>query len=29
MFGWTYAEIEKECQAIGKMGYLGVKVFPP
>ena len=29
MFGWPYAEIEKECETIGKMGYLGVKVFPP
>jgi alpha-amylase len=29
MFGWPYEDIEKECEAIGKMGYLGVKVFPP
>jgi alpha-amylase len=29
MFGWPYADIEKECEAIGKMGWMGVKVFPP
>ena len=29
LFGWPYADIEKECVLIGKMGYLGVKVFPP
>eukprot|EP01017_Pseudomicrothorax_dubius_P005323 TRINITY_DN11322_c0_g1_i4.p1 TRINITY_DN11322_c0_g1~~TRINITY_DN11322_c0_g1_i4.p1 ORF type:complete len:511 (+),score=122.74 TRINITY_DN11322_c0_g1_i4:116-1648(+) len=29
MFGWQYTEIEKECPALAKMGYLGVKVFPP
>ena len=29
MFGWPYADIEKECEFIGKAGYLGVKVFPP
>ncbi len=29
MFGWPYADIEKECQFLGKAGYLGVKVFPP
>ncbi len=29
MFGWSYLEIEKECEFIGKSGYLGVKVFPP
>lgn len=29
LFGWPFADIEKECEYIGKMGYLGVKVFPP
>jgi len=29
MFGWPYADIEKECVMLGKAGYLGVKVFPP
>mmetsp|Transcript_25638 Transcript_25638/g.22651 ORF Transcript_25638/g.22651 Transcript_25638/m.22651 type:complete len:229 (+) Transcript_25638:36-722(+) len=29
MFGWPYADIEAECEALGKMGYLGVKVYPP
>eukprot|EP00357_Protocruzia_adherens_P026188 CAMPEP_0114992454 /NCGR_PEP_ID=MMETSP0216-20121206/11954_1 /TAXON_ID=223996 /ORGANISM="Protocruzia adherens, Strain Boccale" /LENGTH=651 /DNA_ID=CAMNT_0002355929 /DNA_START=44 /DNA_END=1999 /DNA_ORIENTATION=- len=29
MFGWPYKDIEAECEAISKMGYLGVKVFPP
>jgi alpha-amylase len=29
LFGWAYEEIEKECESLGKMGYLGVKVFPP
>ena len=29
MFGWPYADIAKECVLLGKMGYLGVKVFPP
>lgn len=28
MFGWPHADIEKECEALGTMGYLGVKVFP-
>jgi alpha-amylase len=28
LFGWPYSEIEKECEFIGKAGYLGVKVFP-
>lgn len=28
MFGWPHADIEQECEALGKMGYLGVKVFP-
>ena len=29
MFGWPHAEIEKECEMLGKAGYLAVKVFPP
>ncbi len=29
MFGWHYADIEAECGALGKMGYMGLKVFPP
>jgi len=29
MFGWPYADIKAECEALGKMGWMGVKVFPP
>jgi alpha-amylase len=29
MFGWPYVDIEKECEAMGKMGWMAVKVFPP
>jgi len=29
MFGWPYADIKDECSALGKMGWMGVKVFPP
>jgi alpha-amylase len=29
MFGWPYADIKAECSALGKMGWMGVKVFPP
>ena len=29
MFGWPYADIEAECEQLGKSGYLGIKVFPP
>ncbi len=29
LFIWPYKDIEKECEAIGKMGYLGVKLYPP
>lgn len=29
LFGWPYADIEKECVFLGKAGYLGVKVYPP
>lgn len=28
LFGWPHADIEKECEALGKMGYLGVKIYP-
>ncbi|KAJ4455343.1 putative alpha amylase domain protein [Paratrimastix pyriformis] len=26
---WPYSELEQECADLGRMGYLGVKVFPP
>lgn len=29
LFGWPYKDVEKECTLLSKMGYLGVKVFPP
>ena len=29
MFGWPHADVEAECEALGKMGWMGVKVFPP
>jgi alpha-amylase len=29
MFGWPYADIKAECPTLGKMGWMGVKVFPP
>lgn len=29
LFGWPYTDIAAECDAIAKMGYMGVKVFPP
>jgi len=29
MFGWPYADIEKECEFLGQAGWMGVKVFPP
>ena len=28
MYGWKDTDIEKECEFIGKQGYMGVKVFP-
>lgn len=28
MFGWRFAEIEEECELIGRAGYLGVKLNP-
>ena len=29
MFGWPYADIKAECASLGKMGWMGLKVFPP
>ena len=29
MFGWPYKDIKEECPSLGKMGWMGVKVFPP
>ena len=29
LFGWPYKDIMEECPALGKMGWMGVKVFPP
>lgn len=29
MFGWSYEDIKAECPTLGKMGWMGVKVFPP
>ena len=29
LFGWPYKDIAMECDALGKMGYMAVKVFPP
>ncbi|EAR85737.2 alpha amylase domain protein (macronuclear) [Tetrahymena thermophila SB210] len=28
MFGWPYKDVEQECESLGKMGWMGVKVFP-
>jgi len=28
MFGWGYSDLESECEAISKMGYMGIKIFP-
>jgi len=28
-FGWPYADIKNECESLGKMGWMGLKVFPP
>ena len=28
MFGWPHGDVEAECEALGKMGWMGVKVFP-
>ncbi|KAJ5072266.1 alpha-amylase [Anaeramoeba ignava] len=28
LFGWPDEDIAQECESIGKMGYLGVKLFP-
>ena len=29
LFGWPYKDIALECEALAKMGYMAVKVFPP
>lgn len=29
LFGWPYADIEKECTFLSKAGWMGVKVYPP
>ena len=29
LFGWPYADVEKECGMLAQAGYMGVKVFPP
>ncbi|ELP85774.1 alpha-amylase, putative [Entamoeba invadens IP1] len=29
MFGWPFEDIGKECEFMGKAGWLGVKVYPP
>jgi len=28
MFGWPHEDVEAECESLGKMGWMGVKVFP-
>ncbi len=28
LFGWPYDDIAKECEMLGKAGYMGVKIFP-
>ena len=28
MFGWPHEDVKKECEFLGKAGYLGVKLFP-
>jgi alpha-amylase len=29
LFGWPYKDVKDECAALGKMGWMAVKVFPP
>jgi alpha-amylase len=29
LFGWPYEDVEKECDMLGKSGFLGVKIWPP
>lgn len=29
LFGWPYADVQQECEFLGKAGYMGVKVYPP
>jgi alpha-amylase len=28
LFGWPHKDVAKECEILGKAGYLGVKLFP-
>lgn len=28
MFGWPHADVAKECATLGRLGYMGVKLFP-
>ena len=28
MFGWPHEDVAQECEALGKMGWMGVKLFP-
>ena len=28
MFMWPHTDIQQECEMLGKMGYMGVKLFP-
>jgi len=28
LFGWPHADVEAECASLGKMGWMGVKIFP-
>ena len=28
LFGWRHEDVAKECEFLGKAGYLGVKIFP-
>ena len=29
MFGWPYEDIKQECPYLAKMGWMGVRIFPP
>ncbi|KAG9246794.1 glycoside hydrolase superfamily [Calycina marina] len=29
LYGWPWVDVGKECQFLGKAGYMGVKVWPP
>ena len=28
LFMWPHTDVAKECEILGKMGYMGVKLFP-